>query len=108
MRTIPTITLRHRLRIALEDAGHSVDYMARQLGCSRNTVGNYLSGRSKPNAATIRVWANLTNVDPVWLAGADYPQLSGAVIDLTDGPDTGSSVYPCDQDSRSLVLAGVS
>jgi transcriptional regulator with XRE-family HTH domain len=45
----------------------SVEEIARQLGVSRNSVGNWLSGRVEPNGATLIAWAQLTAVPYRWL-----------------------------------------
>jgi len=51
--------------------------MATELGVARNTVGNYLAGRSRPSKSVLRVWALRTGVPFEWLQ-------SGKVGDLGD------------------------
>lgn len=69
--TVPVFGLRHRLALALDHSGVSIHEMADELGVSRNTVGNYLAGRTRPAKAVLRVWAMRTGVPFEWLAGAE-------------------------------------
>lgn len=55
------------MRIALEHGHVSVADMAETLGCDRNTVGNYLSGRTTPRLPTLRVWAMRCGVPLDWI-----------------------------------------
>lgn len=90
MRTIPKIKLHHRLWIALEEADIDVETMAGHLGVHRNTISNYIHGRSKPPASTVKEWARITGADLAWLAGDAYPKL---VIDLTDSDLPGDGIH---------------
>lgn len=65
--TIPQFDMSDRLRKALRVADLSVQDMADTLECSRNTIGNYLSGRTHPNVPTLRQWAFRCGVDYEWL-----------------------------------------
>ena len=67
--THPTFHLGDRLAKALDVSGVGVAQMALKLGVSRQTIGNYLSGRTRPKLATLRVWAEETGVDLEWLEG---------------------------------------
>lgn len=71
---VPTFGLRHRLALALEAAEVSVAAMADELGVSRNTVGNYLAGRTTPPRPTLRVWALRCGVPFEWLWTGEVPQ----------------------------------
>lgn len=55
-------TLGDRLGKALRLESVSVAEMARELGVSRNTVGNYIADRTPVRDQTIRVWAMRTGV----------------------------------------------
>lgn len=70
---IPQWTVGDRMAKALDVAGISRQEMADYLGVDRNTVGNYLHGRTKPNRRTLLLWASATGVDLVWITsgGAD-------------------------------------
>ena len=66
------------MALALEHAGMSVQDMADVLETHRNTVGNYLNGRTRPRKAVIMAWAMRTGVPVDWLRGRDSnPQPSG-------------------------------
>lgn len=65
--------LRHRLALALDHSGVSVHDMADELGVSRNTVGNYLAGRTRPAKAVLRVWALRTGTPYEWLSEGRIP-----------------------------------
>lgn len=64
---IPRFERRHRLGLALEHAELSVQAMADHLGVNRNTVGNYLSDRTRPSTAVLRTWALRCGVPFEWL-----------------------------------------
>ncbi len=55
------------MRIALEHARMSMGEMAELLDVSGNTVGNYLSGRTTPSTAVLRVWAMRCGVPLEWI-----------------------------------------
>lgn len=63
----PQWTLGDRLRKARESAGMSSSDMAATLDVSRNTIGNYESGRTHPATLAIRAWALATGVREEWL-----------------------------------------
>lgn len=67
------------MALALEAQGIPIQEMADLLGVSRNTVGNYLSGRTTPRLAVLRVWAMRTGYGVDWFLTGDTP---------TTGPDT--------------------
>lgn len=70
--------MRHRLALALEISGTSVQEMAVELGVSANTVGNYTSGRTTPKHATLRIWAMRTGAPLEWiLTGVDPTSENG-------------------------------
>lgn len=60
--------------------------MADYIGKSRNTVGNYLAGRSKPDLAVLRVWALRCGVPLEWLRTGAEQAATGPVT--TRNPDT--------------------
>ena len=47
--------------------------MADFLECGRNTVGNWLSGRSKPSPASLKLRAEKTGVPYEWLRDGKWP-----------------------------------
>lgn len=59
--------LADRLRKSLRVADISVQEMADTLEVSRNTVGNWMSGRRNPSGPYLRVWALRTGVPFRWL-----------------------------------------
>jgi transcriptional regulator with XRE-family HTH domain len=56
-----------RLRKALRIANIGVAEMAEYLGCSRNSVGNWINGHVRPSLQTRRLWAMRTGVPFEWL-----------------------------------------
>lgn len=58
-----------RLAKALEVSGISVATMAIKLGVSRQTIGNYMAGRTTPKLAVLKVWSEETGVALEWLQG---------------------------------------
>lgn len=68
---IPLWHLGDRLGKALDHAGLKHQDMAAILEVGRNTIGNYVNGRSTPTIATLRVWAIETGVSLEWLRGHD-------------------------------------
>lgn len=87
---VPEWTMQDRLQKALDYASIHVQEMADHLGINRNTVGNYLSGRTKRVPKAVRMqWAMLCGVDYRWLDtgfGAD--------------PSRGSAATPTDETKR--------
>lgn len=68
---IPPITLRHRLRIAREDAGLEQEELAAMIGVSRNTVGNAERGSVRPRRIVVNAWGLACGVKVSWLLGDD-------------------------------------
>lgn len=77
--------LRHRLQLAAEYAHATTHSIAAELGVSENTVRNYMAGRTRPNRATLLLWAHLCGVDFAWLAGATSDDASTRWYVNTDG-----------------------
>ncbi len=46
--TLPTWQMHHRLQLAIETSGYSVQGMADALGMSRDTVSRWINGRGRP------------------------------------------------------------
>lgn len=65
--TVPVFDQADRLAKALHHSGMSVQDMADELGVSRNTIGNYLSRRTKIPRPSLIVWALRTGVRLRWL-----------------------------------------
>jgi len=62
-----------RLRKAREEAGYSKEDFAVALEVSRNTIGNYESGKVRPQPVVIKMWALVTGVPVEWLRTGDAP-----------------------------------
>lgn len=75
---IPTWNLSDRLTKALRHAKVGVSEMGEYLGVTRNTVGNYLHGRTVPDKRTLRLWAIRCGVPLEWI--------EDGVITEGDGP----------------------
>lgn len=71
---IPEVRVHHRMRIALDESGLSVQTISDELGMSRETVSSWINGRRVPNRAQLIAWAQLTSVPVWWLeTGAEEP-----------------------------------
>lgn len=65
--------LQDRLAKSLRVAGVSVQELAEYLGVNRNTVGNYLSGRTRPSRSILIAWALRCGVPIQWLEHGVLP-----------------------------------
>ena len=66
---IPDWDIADRMRKALRTAGIGPQEMADYLGVSRQSVGNWISGRVEPSFQTVRLWSIRTGVDLEWVLG---------------------------------------
>jgi transcriptional regulator with XRE-family HTH domain len=74
---VPSWRMADRIRRALDHADIGVSELADQLEINRNTVGNWLSGRSSPRGRDLRAVARVCGVDPAWLEhGSESGQLA--------------------------------
>lgn len=73
-----------RLGKALDVAGIASGDMADYLGVSRNTISNYINGRTEPRKQTLRLWALRTGAPLEWLQTGIWP---------TTGPKVPRSDY---------------
>lgn len=94
---VPDWTLADRMRKARLHAGLEQTEIAADLGISRQSVGNYENGRTKPLRVVLMAWAMRTGVPLAWLRDgvmsqpspddggptAPYPHSAGAVCELT-------------------------
>ncbi len=64
---IPPIRLKHRLRIAREEASLEQAELAELMGVSRNVISNAESGRTVPRKIVFNAWALATGVPVSWL-----------------------------------------
>jgi transcriptional regulator with XRE-family HTH domain len=60
------------MRRSLDHADIGVQEMADHLLRGRNTVGGWLSGRTKPSPRVLKRWADLTGVKYEWLNPDDH------------------------------------
>lgn len=67
--------LADRLRKSLRVSGVSVEAMAQALGVSRNTVGNWINGRTKPCDEQLTIWAAITDSPKTWLESGEPPAI---------------------------------
>jgi transcriptional regulator with XRE-family HTH domain len=70
---VPVWTEADRLGKALRHAQMRHQEMADYLGVSRNTIGNYVSGRVAVDKRTRMLWAMRTGVSPEWLETGEAP-----------------------------------
>lgn len=69
---VPAFELRHRLALALEVAGLSREDIASELDVHRNTISNYLNGKTAPTRAVLIAWSLRTGVPLQWLASGEW------------------------------------
>jgi transcriptional regulator with XRE-family HTH domain len=95
----PTIGMRHRLRIAREEAGLEQIDIAKELGVGRSTVSNYERGLTVPGKLVINAWAVVCDVDVEWLKANDEAPAG-------QGPDGGggATVHPLGLEPRTHWL----
>lgn len=62
-----------RLTKALSFAGITQQEIADDLNVSRQTIGNYISGRTRPSRAVIMAWAMRTGVPLEWIETGELP-----------------------------------
>ena len=98
---IPHFQMRHRLDLALETADVSIQEMSAELGVHRNTVSNYLSGRTLPPTSAVKVWALRCGVPYEWLRTGLEPHDGGP---SAPGDQGGS---PSGQKTNRTKLAAV-
>lgn len=70
---IPQWTIADRLRKARELTGMDQGQFADALEISRQSVGNYESGRRVPRGIYLRAWAHATGVPVEWLETGNAP-----------------------------------
>lgn len=80
---IPQFTKGDRLGKALDFADVGVGEMADYLGLSRNTISNYIAGRTKIPRPTLMLWSLRTGVPIEWIETGVEPNQGG------DGPRGG-------------------
>ncbi len=94
---VPDWDLADRMRKALRHAGVSTGEMAGYLGVSRQSVGNWISGRVDPSFQTVRLWSIRTGVPLEWVLGRTLvPAGRGKLIPVGGGlsPSTNGSLSP--------------
>lgn len=83
---VPVFTDADRIRKAVETSGLDVAVVGARLGKSRNTVSNWMHGRTTPDQANLRELARICGVSLDWLRGRDSnPQPSDYDPDLREG-----------------------
>ena len=64
---IPEWDLGDRMRKSLRHADLEFQQMADYLGVSRNSISNWINGKTRPNQPALRLWAMRTGVPYEWL-----------------------------------------
>ena len=64
---VPPWDVADRMRKSLREAHIGVSDMADYLEVGRNTVSNWINGRTTPPGAALRLWAQRCNVSLEWL-----------------------------------------
>ena len=89
--TVPTIEVKHRLRIAREYAGLDQDQLAVRMDVTRSTISNAEQGKVKPRRMTVNAWAMACGVPASWINTGEQP-------DQPDPDGGGSAADPDDPD----------
>jgi DNA-binding XRE family transcriptional regulator len=97
-RAIP-IELRHRLRIAREEAGFDQEDLAAEIGVARNTIVNAETGKVAPRRIVLRAWALACGVRLSWLMTGLDSNGGG------DGQQTDSDINPVFLAPKPVVLS---
>jgi hypothetical protein len=74
---VPQFSQGDRMRKALESNGYSVQEAADYFGVGRNTISNYIHGRTPVPLGTLRLWSMWTSVPLEWLQTGDVPHSGG-------------------------------
>ena len=80
---MPSFEMRHRLALALESAGVRISQIAAVCGVSRNTVGNWLAGRTTPRRSDLIAWAETCDVPVGWLETGRFDPPEGGHCSVT-------------------------
>lgn len=80
-----------RLQKAMRVSGQSAVSLAAALGVHRNTIGNYLSGRTPVDRRTLIAWAMACGVPLEWLETGQAP---------TNGPGPGTELPRLDSNQQ--------
>jgi len=70
---VPTIQVRHRLRIAREHAGLDQGQLAELIGVSRNTISNAECGAVQARKIVVNAWALACGVPASWITTGQTP-----------------------------------
>jgi len=70
METVATFA--QRMKEAMGDDSYAD--AAQKLGVAKSTIASYVTGTRNPKRAFIKMVADVYNVSPVWLMGADVPR----------------------------------
>jgi transcriptional regulator with XRE-family HTH domain len=89
--TVPQFTQGDRMRKALESNGFSVQDAADYFGVGRNTISNWMHGRTPAPLASVRLWALWTGVPLSWLQTGVVPPADdgGGVLHRSYGRGAG-------------------
>lgn len=90
-------TLADRLAKSLSVAGISSQEMAEHLDVSRNTISNWINGRTRPRRAELIVWSIRTGVPMSWI---DTGEIS---YRRPDGPAGGKNIQSKDYEMGEIV-----
>lgn len=81
-----------RLKKLLEETGMKQQDLADRSGVSKNSISQYISGRSIPSNISAGKMSLVLNVDPVWLMGYDVPMRK----DSSESDTKFDNIFPVD------------
>lgn len=83
-----------RLHKSMRVSGLSSSTLGAALGVHRNTISNYLTGRTKMDRRTLIAWAFATGVPLAWLENGETP------TSPDDGPGEGQTLPRLDSNQQ--------
>lgn len=101
---IPRFTMGDRLRKARELTGLDQAAFAREIGVSRNTVGNAETDSVRVRRITLRAWAMRTGVPVEWLETGETPPSPSGGDGASRYAPWDSNPEPSDSGSGSVVV----
>lgn len=96
-----------RLKTALKRKNMSQTKLSEISGINTSTISEYISGRYEPNRSRITEFANILDVNEVWLMGYDVPMERDAIKKEVDPYFVDTSVLTPEELAEFEKVTGV-